>query len=60
MTEIKRVFCPKCHRLVASIIKDDDTTRITQGDKSIISLKGGIGASNISVNCPSGHSVKIS
>ena len=54
------IFCPKCHRLVAQVVKDDNGVKVMQGEKVLISLGGSSSKGNkISVNCPNGHPVEV-
>jgi len=54
----KQIYCPKCHRLAATIRERDDKVEVIQGGKTLINLSKQSG-SNISVHCPSGHNVRL-
>jgi len=53
-----QVFCPKCHKLTAQVIRSDDGVKLVQNGKTLLSLGRGSGNS-IGVKCPSGHDVKV-
>jgi hypothetical protein len=53
------VFCSKCHRLAATLVKDGDNTKVIQNGQTLLNIRGGTKMSNFSVNCPHGHSVRI-
>ena len=54
--EIK--YCPKCHKETYRLQKDGDNIKITQGKSTVLNLNKTSSVS-MSLNCPSGHPVKI-
>lgn len=58
---VKDVFCKKCHRLAAQIQRGKEEIKIIQGGKVLMSLGKGanISMNKLSVQCPSGHNVKV-
>ena len=54
-----RIFCSKCHLLVATLVKNDNETKVIQNGKTMLNIKGGTKMSNFSVKCPHGHPVRI-
>ena len=54
-----RIFCSKCHQLAASIVKDEKYTKVIQGGRTVLTIKGETKLNKFSVNCPHGHSVRI-
>lgn len=51
-------YCPKCHKEAYRLIENEEGVKIMQGDKYLINLSHS-SSCNMSVNCPSGHPVKI-
>ena len=54
-----RIFCPRCHKLAAQVIRNDGRVKISQGGKVLVSFEGGSEGNKISVNCPNGHPVEV-
>lgn len=51
-------FCPKCHREAYRLVENDGHIEIVQGGKTLIKTDKASTVS-MSVNCPSGHPVKL-
>lgn len=53
------IFCSKCHRLAATVVKNGDEAKVVQNGKPILNIKGGTKMNNFSIKCPHGHKVRI-
>lgn len=53
------IFCSKCHRLAATVVKNDNETKVMQNGQTVLNIKGGTKMNNFAVNCPHGHPVRI-
>lgn len=53
------IFCPKCHKLTAQIIRDDKRVELRQNGKVLLSLSKESHGNKIGVKCPSGHNVHV-
>lgn len=53
------IFCPKCHKLTAQIIRNEDGVKVIQNGKVLLSLGKGSSGNSLAVSCPSGHRVKV-
>jgi len=54
-----QVFCPKCHRLAAQVLRNDDGVKLVQNGKTMLSLGKGSSGNTVGVKCPSGHNVQV-
>lgn len=53
------IFCPKCHKLAAELIKSEERVELRQNGRVLLALSAKSTGNTISVKCPSGHSVKV-
>jgi len=55
------VWCKKCHRAAARIIREDGQIKVMQGKSNLITMPedSNMGGNTVSVRCPSGHGVKL-
>jgi len=51
-------FCPKCHKEAYRIEETEDMIKVIQGRGTLLNLIRSSSVS-MSVNCPSGHPVKL-
>ena len=56
---MKTVFCPKCHKLAAEIVRNEERVELRQNGKVLLALSTKSSGNTISVKCASGHSVKV-
>lgn len=57
MTE--NIFCPKCHKLTAELIRNEERVELRQNGKVLLALSAKSTGNTIGVKCPSGHSVNL-
>lgn len=55
------VWCKKCHREAARIIKQDGQIKVMRGKSNLITMleSGNMEGNTVSVKCPNNHDVKL-
>ena len=59
MKEVKEIYCPKCHKLVAIVAENNNGKKVIQNGNVLINMPKGSTGNSLSVRCPDGHSVSI-
>jgi len=54
-----QIFCKKCHRLAAVIIRTEERVELRQNGKVLLALSKESVGNKIGVKCPNGHSVEV-
>lgn len=53
------IFCPKCHRLAAQVLRNDDGVKLVQNGKTLLFLGKGSTGNTIGIKCEAGHNVRV-
>lgn len=56
---IEDIFCPKCHKLAAEVIRNEGRVELRQNGKVLLALSAQSRCNKIGVQCPSGHNVEV-
>ena len=54
-----QVFCPRCHKLTAQVVRNDEGVKLVQNGKTLLSLGKGSSGNSIAVKCEAGHTVSV-
>ncbi len=51
-------YCPKCHREVYRMVRNGETIKISQGNRTIFNVNDK-SSLDVSLSCPTGHYVSL-